>query len=442
MGNVYPIKRYKTVAQLNESNISKLFVDKNFSLELPQTLNKNQIVWKRPHEICSAPKFVVDDFHIYDVAQGNLGSCWLLSPIISLLRHKEYLLKIFDPLQTFDTKKYVGKFFFKFYSIERSKWEFVEIDDRIPVFKDSNIPVFCKNNTDSNEFWMCLIEKAFAKFLYGSYKKMDDGGDPIKACFYLLGPFAKFVEIEKNIVNSKDLKLHLSNFFVNKICIATAAHVNNIREGILSNQLISNHAYSILAYDDTRELLKIKNPWGNTYELTSQICIYDYSLNKNDGIFWVTVQDFCKYFNLLDFVFINKTNTSRSCEFNEKTLNTKSYLTQRHCYLFEIGRMEKNKKAYHFKFCFNNSTSEYSMILLTLKDVNFFNQNLNYTVYKEDNNNDKRTVLRTVGRGEHCCFVKSMAVFCNLETGGRYIFEVEFLPDLEQEYDVKFEIFY
>jgi len=62
---------------------------------------------------------------------------------------------------------YVLRFFKNF------QWLYVVIDDRIPVNKQKNRPVFgtCKN---SHELWVALIEKAYAK-LHGCYESLISG---------------------------------------------------------------------------------------------------------------------------------------------------------------------------------------------------------------------------------------------------------------------------
>jgi hypothetical protein len=62
---------------------------------------------------------------------------------------------------------YVLRFFKNF------EWIYVIIDDRIPVNKESKLPVFgsCKSQ---NELWVSLIEKAYAK-LHGCYEQLISG---------------------------------------------------------------------------------------------------------------------------------------------------------------------------------------------------------------------------------------------------------------------------
>jgi calpain len=61
-----------------------------------------------------------------------------------------------------------GIYVFKFF--KNSQWIYVVIDDKIPCYSgsiDNPVIVFAKCNSE-NEFWVSLIEKAFAK-LHGNY---------------------------------------------------------------------------------------------------------------------------------------------------------------------------------------------------------------------------------------------------------------------------------
>jgi calpain len=62
---------------------------------------------------------------------------------------------------------YVLRFFKNF------EWIYVIIDDRLPVVKATNKPIF-GTCTNANELWVPLIEKAYAK-LHGCYEQLISG---------------------------------------------------------------------------------------------------------------------------------------------------------------------------------------------------------------------------------------------------------------------------
>ncbi len=100
-----------------------------------------------------------------DVIQGKLGDCWFLGAL-SVLGTNEDLLKSCFWHQ--DAFKEFGLYVCAFY--KDGCLRFVIIDDLLPVFDSSGKLVFaqCK---DSNELWVPLIEKAYAK-IHGCYKAL------------------------------------------------------------------------------------------------------------------------------------------------------------------------------------------------------------------------------------------------------------------------------
>jgi len=124
------------------------------------------VEWKRPHEIADEAVLINDGTNPGDVKQGILGDCWLLGSFLILSTHAELLqnLIVFDGLE-------YGFAVFQFF--KNGRWQYVIVDSRIPYNPQSKTPLY-GHCADPNEFWVPLMEKAYAK-LHGCYEALQGG---------------------------------------------------------------------------------------------------------------------------------------------------------------------------------------------------------------------------------------------------------------------------
>jgi len=160
------------------------------------------------------------------------------------------------------------------------EWVDVVVDDRLPVRRRAS-------ESATNEFWVPLTEKAYAKF-NGGYTKLV-GGQTCWALTDLSGGIAvelkdfAFVKDDKKAginIESKDGK---EKYTVQGIDLVKLLHTiennalictSNIDEGgneNINKGLISGHAYALLNVetvalkdDSSVEMVNIRNPWGRT----------------------------------------------------------------------------------------------------------------------------------------------------------------------------------
>jgi len=79
------------------------------------------------------------------------------------------------------------------------EWKAVVLDDYIPCINGLSGPIFSNNH--SNELWVILLEKAYAK-TYGNYIAIE-GGDPGHALRDLTGAPYEYMEDWTNLDTEK-----------------------------------------------------------------------------------------------------------------------------------------------------------------------------------------------------------------------------------------------
>ena len=267
---------------------------------------------------------------IDDIRQGEyIGDCYFLSALGSLCNKKNYLNNMIKIIKRGQNKKtYYVKLNIN------GKWKYILIDNYLPYIEDNNGNIdFCFASSFKRELWVSLFEKAWAK-INGCYARIGCGGYCHEAFDVLTGAYTERIKIiNVNSEMKENLWKKLKNAKENNydICAGTKAL------GLFSNGgLISNHAYSLInIYEINYEkknlkLVKLRNPWGEKEfngdwsdksskwndELKKRL---DFDGVKDDGIFYMSYDDFLEYYSSIEIVKIKKDyGIIASCKINKE----------------------------------------------------------------------------------------------------------------------------
>lgn len=264
--------------------------------------------WRRPRDIHGNPQFFVGGVSRFDVCQGSVGDCWFLAALASLTLRRDLFAHVVPPGQDFQ-QDYCGLFHFRFWYY--GDWVDVVVDDRLPT-DDKGQLIFVRS-CDINEFWVCLLEKAYAK-LYGSYGDLRMG-NLAEAMVDFTGGVKREIRLDNP---PPDLWRTLRRAITLGSFLGCSTAVVSDGERCLDSGLVMTHAYSLTAAEEVKcqnqleELVRVRNPWGNDVEWkgpwsdgsaewgrispdTRQRLLQQ----QNDGEFWMSLQDFRENFSQL-----------------------------------------------------------------------------------------------------------------------------------------------
>ncbi|XP_041669172.1 calpain-1 catalytic subunit-like [Cheilinus undulatus] len=266
-----------------------------------------RVQWLRPMKLVQSPCFTVDGVSRFDFGQGLLGDCWFLASIGALTFQSD-ILKQVVPDQSFD-EDYCGLFHFKFWRFGR--WVDVIIDDKLPTVNGRLIFV---HSRDPAEFWPALLEKAYAK-VCGSYSDMS-AGTPAEAMRDFTGGVHICVQLKNAPHNLWDLMYRAGQSVSLMGCGTPQGETSE--NTVLPNGLVQGHAYTVTGVKQVMSqgvlvhLVRLWNPWGegewkgdwsDRSPLWHTVSPQDREMCLavvEDGEFWMTMEDFCRFYMDLD----------------------------------------------------------------------------------------------------------------------------------------------
>ena len=243
-----------------------------------------------------------------DVLQGELGDCYFLSALSALAENPERIKRLFPTLKmsdngVFETQVYLHG--------DPTK---IVLDDYVPFIDVEGYEpqiAFAGINENTKNIWPVLLEKVWAKCNL-SYEDIAAGNSAEAFEFLSPAPIDTFfhnvhTETLFDVIREADKKGY--------IITADITETEKTNLDYLSRMgLITNHAYSIIGtavlkskYNNSEtRLLKIRNPWGTnewlgdwsdgSHKWTSDV---KHQLNyegKEDGIFWMSYEDFIQFY--------------------------------------------------------------------------------------------------------------------------------------------------
>ena len=194
----------------------------------------------------------------------------------------------------------------------------VIVDDRIPC-KKSGEPAY-GHNADRDEYWVAILEKAYAK-LHGSYARIDGehGGNIRDALVDLTGgvPELFFFHNKQHDIRSAKLFDTLMGYRKQGHLLGCGWVATGKPHPGASLGIVKDHAYAILDIRlvEGNRLLQLRNPygtgeWSGAWGAGSEVWTPSVAAklgwvaekNKNNGIFWIMFDDWVRAFNILHIV--------------------------------------------------------------------------------------------------------------------------------------------
>lgn len=347
--SLYSTKSDHTNYELPEIPKFLIETSKNkFLSQFALSKKKDEYVWKRLSDVYNAKDLNIiqvpkntDDGLCQDVIQGELGDCYFLSAISALAENPDRIKKLFPTLKVsekgiFETLVYL-----------HGDPTRIVLDDFVPFIEIPGMEpqiAFAGLNPETNNIWPILLEKVWAKCNL-SYEDITAGNSAEAFEFLCPAPFDTFYH---NADTKQLFKIIEAAHKKGYIIVSDITETENTNLDFLSKMgLITNHAYSIIDTAVLRDssngneirLIKIRNPWGTNEwlgdwsdgsrkwsEEFKQIVGLE---EKEDGVFWMSYEDFIKFYTSThichihdDYEFVSKKFPVESDEpFNIVTVN-------------------------------------------------------------------------------------------------------------------------
>ena len=296
------------------------------------------IVWSRINEIKKLDHCDVfyDGATIDDIKQGGIGDCYFLSAIGSLSNFPNFIESHF--YLDNENKHIYGIYFFI-----NGRWKRVLVDDYFPCIMNKKNPFgeLYFSCSFQNELWVSLIEKAWAK-INGSYANIDYGGYSYEAFDILTEACSEHIEI--GVKGKEKIWEILMNSMKRNYLMTVASKSFGFFSALRYMMVMGieeRHAYTVIKVKviepnkgEKVRLVQLRNPYGEkeytgdwgkcstkwTPELKKKYNYHE-EIEKYDGMFYMSFDDFCNCFEILDICKIEKDYQTIYCKIKKNQAN-------------------------------------------------------------------------------------------------------------------------
>ena len=292
--------------------------------------NWNKIEWCKAEKINDMAnyKIILNEPLLENIKQGDyLSDCYFISAIGSLCSHKTCINKLFHIKGRTKENAY-GIYFFI-----NGKWKLVLVDDYFPYMTNDYVKMLCFGFSLSEELWVSLLEKAWAK-IHGSYIKIGSGGECSEVFDVLTEAYTEQIYIQKNLDYEDIDKIweKLEDAIKHKYMICIGSKENDDLPFV---GITEGHEYTLIDIftEETtlgvERIVKLRNPYGCeeyserwsdfddvwTDELKKK---HNLNPNENDGIFHMPYEEMLKYFYVIEIAKIEPNYQTKICKIKKE----------------------------------------------------------------------------------------------------------------------------
>jgi len=228
----------------------------------------------------------VDGVNYDDVLQGSIGDCFFVSSLSAVAYSNPQAIK--DAIKDNGDGTYTVRFYKRDYSGKLSA-QYVTVDDDLPSSYAGARPKYAKAR-DGKEIWVSILEKAYAG-MNGGYDAIGSGGRSTDVMTALTGVSSSYYTTKANrasviydlIKTAEELQT----------AVTAVTHDKTSGVDYTGTGVYAFHMYTVLGAVEENgvKYVKLRNPWGSSEHGND---------GKNDGIFKMKLEDFCKLYQGLN----------------------------------------------------------------------------------------------------------------------------------------------